>query len=195
MCHVLPNCIYDLILGNGFLKTTETLSRYRHRLTECFFTVLSKFAHFGYLGDESQRLHGTLADEYDVLAIPDTGAERNVMDLEYAIKMGFEIEKNENYREYLQFADGTVQETAGRVTTFWTFDSREIIPISFEVLEGCCSDIVIGEDILRNHNVFEDHASSIVDVPCESDYYELTPFDFYREWQQTYRKLSRKLSK
>ena len=82
VCHVLPHCIYDLILGSTFLTATQTISKYRSRLTECIFSVANVF-HFGYLGNSQQVLEGTLADQFITCAISDTGAERNVMDLQY----------------------------------------------------------------------------------------------------------------
>ena len=91
VCHVLPSCIYDLILGNVFLTATETMSKNRRRLTECLFSVGNVF-HFEYLGNCQQFLKGKLAGRYESCAIPDTGAERNVMDLRYATtltRMGF----------------------------------------------------------------------------------------------------------
>ena len=80
LCHVLPKCAYDLILGNTFLIATETLTKHRHRLTECVFPKLNLF-HLNFLGNDDQRLRGTIADRYLAHAIPDTGAETNVMDL------------------------------------------------------------------------------------------------------------------
>jgi hypothetical protein len=81
ICHVLPHCVYDLILGNAFLTATETMSKFRRRLTECVFSVVNMF-HLGFLGNNSLQLEGVLADMYDVTATPDTGAERNVIDFE-----------------------------------------------------------------------------------------------------------------
>ena len=80
VCRVLPNCIYDLILGNSFLTATETLTKHKRRLSECVFFVVNLF-HLSFLGNNSQRLAGTLAHQYSALAVPDTGAERNVIDL------------------------------------------------------------------------------------------------------------------
>jgi hypothetical protein len=77
--HVLPKCIYDVILGSAFLTATETLSKYRRRLTECVFSMARVFR-FGFLGNRCHRLEGILDGKYPVLAVPDTGAERNVMD-------------------------------------------------------------------------------------------------------------------
>lgn len=46
---------------------------------------------FGFLGGSRQRLYGKLAGKHNVHAIPDSGADRNVMDLQYAISNNFEI--------------------------------------------------------------------------------------------------------
>lgn len=72
--------MYDLILCKGFLTATETMSKYRRRLTKCLFSVKGCISHFGFLGDSYQRLRGRLAGEHHVLAVPDPRAERNVMD-------------------------------------------------------------------------------------------------------------------
>ena len=125
----------------------------------------NSFAGFGYLGENSQRLRGKLADEYDVLAIPDTGAERNVMSLGYALAHGLAISKN---RDYLQFADGSWALTQGCVDTHWTFPSGERIPITFAVLRDCCSDVILGDDFLEEHRIFEDPASALTTVLCET---------------------------
>ena len=81
-CHVLPHCVYDLILGSAFLMASETLSVHRHRLTECLFSVVNVF-HFDFLDTGCQLLEGRLANQYTIHALLDTGAERNVMDLKY----------------------------------------------------------------------------------------------------------------
>lgn len=184
ICHVLPRCIYDLILGNRFLTATETMSRFRHRLTQCLFPVASKNATFAFLGETFQRLEGVLAGKYNVLAVPDSGAERNVMDMQYAIDHGFKIKEETENRNWLQFADGSHEETIGQVDTWWEFATGEQIPVTFEILKDCCSDVVIGEEILTQHNVFDSHASSLISWEASPDSYELAPFDFIRRWQR-----------
>jgi hypothetical protein len=81
VCHVLPTCIYEVIIGRAFLIATETLSIFRHRITECSFPGFS-FLNFGLLGEAHQRirLEGFLDDQHAVLALPDTGAECNVIE-------------------------------------------------------------------------------------------------------------------
>ena len=190
LCHVLPNCTYNLILGNSFLTATKTLTEFCHRLTKCLFKVVSNISHFSFLGETCQRLHGTLADEFSVLAIPDTGADRNVMSLQYALKNGLEIQRGPKHCGYLQFADGSYDLTVGQVKTHWTFANGERIPVTFEVLEYCCSDVIIGEEILTEHNVFLKHEASIsLTAVVDDDSFELAPFDFVNSWQKGCEKL------
>lgn len=81
ICHVLPQCAYDLILGSKFLTATETFSKHRRRLVDCVFST-SNVSHLNFLDGGRQTLDGKVG-AYQVSAIPDTGAERNVMNLEY----------------------------------------------------------------------------------------------------------------
>ena len=193
LCHVIPRCTYDLILGNEFLRATNTLIKFRHRLTKCLFSVIHNVPHFGFLGETYQRLQGTLADEHSVLAIPDTGADKNIMSLQYAVDHGFELMTGKNHCGYLQFADGSYDKTVGQIKTYWTFASGERVPVTFEVLEYCCSDVVIGEEILTEHNVFVEHAASILlTITGHDDSYELAPFDFINSWQRCYKKVTDK---
>ncbi len=81
VCHVLENCTYDVILGSKFLAVTETFSKHLHRLVKCAFNVPKMF-HLNLLDGGHQTLSGKVGG-HQVFASPDTGAERNVMDLEY----------------------------------------------------------------------------------------------------------------
>lgn len=72
-----------------------------------------------------------------------------------------------------------------------TFASGERIPVTFEVLEYCCSDVIIGEQILTYQNVFVEHAASIILGEISDDHgsYGLAPFDFMNSWQRTYQRI------
>jgi hypothetical protein len=80
-CHVLKTCIYDLILGRMFFAETQTLSRYQHRFSQCAFPISKSFK-FGLLGETFRRIEETLGSHGHVLALPDTGAERNLIDFQ-----------------------------------------------------------------------------------------------------------------
>ena len=102
----------------------------------------------------------------------------------FAVRHGLYIHGGRRYRSLLQFADGTYQQTVGQVKTHWTFESGERVPITFEVLENCCSDVILGDTILYDHNVFEDHAASISSHESQHDIHRLAPFDFAKNWQR-----------
>ena len=80
VCHVISNCAYDVILGRRFLSMTETLTKYKHRLTKCL-SLAAGVLRINLLGEDCPFLEGTLGDTYQMDAVPDTGAEGNVMDL------------------------------------------------------------------------------------------------------------------
>ena len=80
-CHVLPKCSFDLILGNPFLKATETMSRYRNRLSRCLFRTRNVLG-MSYMSGGSGAFLGLLNGKYQIFALPDSGAERNVMNLQ-----------------------------------------------------------------------------------------------------------------
>lgn len=87
VCHVLLQCTYDVILGNQLLLATETMTKYRRRLTESVFYVAKVFLpyalRFNFVGGSRQFLEGTLAGEQTALAVPDTDAKGKIMDLRY----------------------------------------------------------------------------------------------------------------
>lgn len=72
-----------MILGSPFLTATQTLSKYKHRLTECLFSAVN-VPKLNFRGCDDSRLHGYVGgygeELIEVAALPDTGAERNIMD-------------------------------------------------------------------------------------------------------------------
>ena len=102
----------------------------------------------------------------------------------YAKAHNLRIHKGRNRCNLLQFADGSYQETIGQVETNWTFNSGKRVAVTFEVLENCCSDIILGDSILYDYNVFEDHAASMITFDSKFTIYQLAPFDFIKKWQR-----------
>ncbi|KAL8943716.1 MAG: hypothetical protein Q9211_000887 [Gyalolechia sp. 1 TL-2023] len=85
VCDVLPDCTYPLILGSQFLAATQTLSKYKSRLTKCLFS-LANVLHVNLLGGDTMRIRGRVGQDRNAIAVsavPDTGAEGNVMSYEY----------------------------------------------------------------------------------------------------------------
>ena len=82
ICHLLPRRPCDVILGKGFLAATKTMFKHRRRLTHCLLSV-ANVLRFNSLDNSRQLLEGKLAGGHDAFAVPDTGAEGNVMNLEH----------------------------------------------------------------------------------------------------------------
>ena len=72
----------------------------------------------------------------------------------------------------------------GQVETSWTFDSGQRIPLIFEVLADCLHDVILGEEVLWEHDVFEIYADSIQTLPSGTDSFDLAPFGFVPECVQ-----------
>ena len=78
----------------------------------------------------------------------------------------------------LQFADGSIQQSIGQVDTTWTFGSGLHVPLTFEVLRVCSHDIVLGEGVIRDNDVFENKASSLLDLSLDVEFFDLGTIHF-----------------
>ena len=56
--------------------------------------------------------------------------------------------------------------------------------ITFEVLDRCCSNVIIGEEILWKYDVYERHSCSIIKLTAPNDPLTLAPFNFVTGWQK-----------
>ena len=82
VCHVVSNCVYNVILGSRFLSMTETFTKYKHRFTRCLPSA-ARVLRINLLDGSRQLLKGTLGISNRVYAVPDTGAEGNVLNLRF----------------------------------------------------------------------------------------------------------------
>ncbi|CZR56925.1 uncharacterized protein PAC_06814 [Phialocephala subalpina] len=183
-CPVLEMCLFDVILGSQFLTETQTLSKYAYRISNC---ISPRPFQFCLLGKSSSSITGSLGLWKDVFALLDTGAECNVIDYHYAKCLGLAIDCTHKARNYLISADGSTQRTVGQTRVHWTFADGKQILVTFEVLENCASNIVLGEGVVYKQNVFEDYvkpldfrfSSAVCDEPrpiCTAEL--LAPFGY-----------------
>jgi hypothetical protein len=113
----------------------------------------------------------------------------------YAKKLNLVINRSAEARNYLQFADGSYKQTLGQTHTHWTFASGKRILITFEVLKNCASNVVIGEQILYENEVFTEHVDDFRVLEMEKKGSELAPFDFLNRVEGTLEKGKRMLGK
>ena len=163
--HVLPNCVYDVILGGPFLRLTQTLTTFRNRIKRTL-RGMSLRHRVCFTGSTQEMLSGW-ANGQSVLALPDTGSDICLMSSRYARERGYRIDTNPEHRELLEFVDGSTAETFGRVEGFqWEFDRSDIQVHTPEihVLENLQTDLLLGYEFLENSDAFVTHEGLFIDA-------------------------------
>ena len=182
--HVLEESKLDLVLGADTLHVTETLSKFSHRaerrLPNICASVYAVRLSLNLLGSACLRLPGMLSGKIAVSAIPDTGASCNMLNAAWARAHSLNINKSQEQRRIFYFADGSIQRTIGVVDTTWTFPDGITIALRFDVLEHCAAEVIISEEILHRHQVFQRYKEAILYVPSGSSACELQHFGFIK---------------
>ncbi|KAK1623489.1 hypothetical protein BDP81DRAFT_399484 [Colletotrichum phormii] len=181
--HVLEDCVYDLVLGSDFLRTSETMRKHPQRLelvqrsprTMDRQPVLS----INSLGPVRQHIVGYFGGNR-VEALSDSGSESNLVSFEYVARRGLYQSVDHTNTRVVQFADGTTRRTMGSMTARWEYDSEgrreakskegeeEGFEVEFHVLHGCTYDVIVGYDLLQETRAFAIHEDAFVDVEPHS---------------------------
>ncbi|KAK3379669.1 hypothetical protein B0T24DRAFT_520273, partial [Lasiosphaeria ovina] len=153
-CAIIPGCVRDLVLGANFLRLTQTLTKFKSRITATARGVLRRL-HLNLLGGEKQRLWRFL-DDVLASALPDTGSDVMLVSEDYARSRGLHVDRNPQHRLELELGDGTVTYTSGVVRHLvWSFgDSGEDVTSDFYVLPGMPADIILSNELLFELDVF-----------------------------------------
>jgi hypothetical protein len=167
--YVFERLIVPLIMGRDFLERTDTLTQHQDRLVDraprtgpCRVMHLSR----------PKRRMRCYIDSDLVEANPDTGAEMELVSLDFIKRKGYAVDTPDAAHEVVQFVDGSTARTQGQVTIkFEAYGDafQEAVPSkaryrTFYVLDGLTTDILLGEDLLYSINAFTEHASSFVDL-------------------------------
>ena len=171
--YVLPDCIFDVMIGGAFLYATSTMTLHRTRLSR--IPRPRRALHIRVVnlcGTPSRRLNGVLHTE-KCRALPDSGAEPNLLSYEYVKQRGWLVDMVPGPESctLLQFADGSTETTEGRLHLKWSFDGKWDVTtpsasfsITFDVLRGCPFDVILGQDFLDQTNAFTKYVESFQDV-------------------------------
>ncbi|KAH7400165.1 hypothetical protein BKA64DRAFT_476299 [Cadophora sp. MPI-SDFR-AT-0126] len=116
----IQNFVYDAIMGRPFLRETQTLDVYRHRLQDRPIR-LHDVPVVALLGSVEETLRFWLDGE-ELQSTPDTGSEVNVMSYAFA-KSRFFIEPDDIHQ--VRFADGSLSDVEGRVSVPVSFGNGE----------------------------------------------------------------------
>ncbi|RSL63567.1 hypothetical protein CEP54_005178 [Fusarium duplospermum] len=168
---VLEDFIYDLVLGNEFLRASATMAQNKRRLSRIPRPLRAlSVLYVNNLGPVNQRLLGTMNGEL-VEALPDSGSEPNLVSMEYAMRQGWRDKTDWADVRLLQFANGAVEKTMGSLAVTWKLQTplgdgslEEGITVLFHILYGCVYDAILGEDVLTATDAFSKHQESFIDV-------------------------------
>ncbi|KAH0553472.1 hypothetical protein GP486_006458 [Trichoglossum hirsutum] len=173
---VLEGLPHDVVIGSPLLRETETMSKNAHRLRRHQKpSCLSNFFSVNSIGLSQQRLIATLNGSR-VSTLPDTGSERNIISESYAWAHGLQIHNEPRNRVWLVFADGSVRQTVGQVEAYLGLDDNPFhdFPVTFDVLRDCAYDVIIGDEILYEKEVFSQYGDCLEDTWTECDYDEFS---------------------
>ncbi|KAH8800935.1 hypothetical protein F5882DRAFT_165376 [Hyaloscypha sp. PMI_1271] len=170
--YVFRTMVSDLIIGMDFLDVTETMTKHKHRFDKKVFP-LQGIPQISALNNPRRRLR-CLASGQIMLANADTGAEMNLVSVNYVESRRLVLDKLSSGETQVQLADGSIVYLAGKVyltvhldlTHHGTiYDPREV----FYVMEGLTCSLLFGEDALEGLDAFETYRDNLVLEPLEDD--------------------------
>lgn len=163
--YVVENCSHQVIIGNGFLRKTETFEKHQGRLEitkrcdpDCFpGNAVSAQEVVPY---RRQIVSGTV-DRRSVNASLDTGCEANLMSEDYAHEHKLKPEPVGN--QEVRFANGRKRSTLGQVEVSWSFaDSPDLsVKVKCYVLPGCIHSIILGVHFVISESPWQKHKSTL----------------------------------
>ncbi|KAF7512685.1 hypothetical protein GJ744_000252 [Endocarpon pusillum] len=171
--YVFAQLATPLIMGMGFLDHTQTMTKRQDRLQQC--TLLpSEFFSVRSIGRPRRQLACLVNGQY-VLAKADSGSEIDMMSLSYAKTLGYRVDRTQESRSRVMFADRTVGETIGQITANIVLGDAggQSYLRTFHVFPGLSSDVLLGENILQQTQAFSTLQSSFVDNLMEAGPLEL----------------------
>ena len=172
--HILANSVSDVLIGNAFLRSTEIMSTNRHRLSRVPRATRASYVNL--LGSTNQRVVGDLHGE-QIHALPDSGAEVNLLSYDYVKRRGWFIDKMAKNGNELQFADGSLSRSMGEVRVPWQFlddqgfqNDKSRKDIIFQVLRDLPYDAVLGQEFLEDTQAYTIQKTSFLDTSPEDAY-------------------------
>ena len=176
--YVVENCSKGVIIGNGFLRQTETMSKHRHRLE--LTKPSDPNSPPGHLLSEGfhearkdaclrQLVLGRINSE-DTLASLDTGCEANLMSIDYAKILHLTILPLPISEQHVKYADGRRGSMLGKVEVDWSFfgTSDKAVKVIFYVLHTCIHPVIFGERFIFSEDPWLYHEAALSDVVSET---------------------------
>ena len=176
--YVVENCSRGVIIGNGFLRDTETMSKHRHRLELTKPSdPNSPPGHLRSKGFHEARNDACLRqlvlgriNSEDTLASLDTGCEANLISIDYARNLNLTILPLPTSEQHVKYADGRRGSMLGQVEVNWSFfDSPDkAVKVIFYVLHTCIHPVIFGERFIFSEDPWLYHEAALSDGVSET---------------------------
>lgn len=164
--YVVENCAHEVIIGNGFLKETETFEEHQNRLVYNIRPDLE--LHPGNLASEAQDfscrrlLVSGAINNQSMIASLDTGCEANLISADYAKERGLTPMVLPGGNREIEFANGRKRSTLGQVEVDWRFDDDPVVvKIRCYVLDGCIHPVIFGVQFAVSEKPWKKHRSTL----------------------------------
>ena len=176
--YVVENCSKGVIIGNGFLRQTETMSKHRHRLELTKPSdSMSPPSHLLSEGVHEARRHECLRqlvigriDSKETRASLDTGCEANLMSIEYAKSLGLAILPLPKTEQHVKYADGRRGAMLGQVEVDWSFVDTpdKAVKVTFYVLRACMHPVIFGQRFIFSEDPWCNHEAALSDFASDT---------------------------
>ena len=175
--YVVENCSKGVIIGNGFLRETETMSKHRRRLevtkpSESFTTpdhLRSEGVNEARQDECLRQLVLGRINDTEAVASLDTGCEANLMSFDYAESLQTTIIPLPSSEQHVKYADGRRDDILGQVEVDWRFSDtpEKAVKVIFYVLRTCIHPVIFGQHFIFSEDPWFNHEFALVD--CESE--------------------------
>ena len=169
-CWILPSCVHGLIVGNRFMRASDTLTKFFNRIKSRILP--SRKPKVRLLGREQQRVRGSLNGS-GIAAMPDTGSDIMLVSPAVAARHNMRVDTEPEHCLEIEMADGSRDRTMGCAKDVpWTVGSHTV-RADFYVLRDLSVDVVLSNDYLFENNIFTAHKDAFFDAVVEDEILQL----------------------
>ena len=171
--YVVENCSKGVIIGNGFLRQTETMSKHRHRLELTKPSdsnvppghLLSEGVNEARRDECLRQLVLGQINDTDTYASLDTGCEANLMSVDYAESLELTILPLPTSEQHVRYANGRRGDMLGQVEVDWSFSDTpdKAAKVIFYVLQICIHPVIFGQRFIFSEDPWLYHEDALID--------------------------------
>ena len=169
MFYVFRKLAVPAIMGLTFLQMTETLTKNRGRLIQQPVDIPQAFR-INCVGLPKNLIICTL-DQHAACANADSGSDLDLISSRFAKSRALQVRSR---IEEVMFADGSLGYTTGVAQASFSVGTTsedetvgfvansDALELEFHVLDSLTSDVIVGEDTIKELKIFTDHEISFI---------------------------------